>query len=375
MGTVSRVTACAAVLLGCSGIQDRLCAQGAGIGFEPVAIPQGYSLLSNPFSSGANRIEDLFGDAPDGFELAKLIGGAWQTNRYDGSLEAWSLPGWTLTPGEGALAISPSAFTWYAVGRPSVGSLLNVVPEGRSLRSSILPLVGRLSSDLGFPGQEGLALWGVDPSEGTFSVVASFEGGAWNPEDPVWSPATAYMVQSPQALLWETDYPVEGESNPLRFTAQPEDQFLEEGEELRLSAGVSGASPVDYQWRKDGSDIPGATGSSWGIPSASLADSGLYSVVAHADGYTLHSRAAQVSVSQGVVSGEASLALEMVETGLRVVLAGEPGARYRLETSETVAGGEWTAVAEELILSEEGRAVQELGTPDKASAFFRALPL
>ncbi|HWM93306.1 MAG TPA: PQQ-dependent sugar dehydrogenase [Thermoanaerobaculia bacterium] len=59
-----------------------------------------------------------------------------------------------------------------------------------------------------------------------------------------------------------------------RITAQPEDVKVTLGAAATFTAGASGAAPLLYQWRRDGVDLPGATGTSYTLPKAELSDDG-----------------------------------------------------------------------------------------------------
>jgi len=59
---------------------------------------------------------------------------------------------------------------------------------------------------------------------------------------------------------------------PPAITAQPMSQTVPEGALASFDVTVAG-SEVSYQWRRDGADVPGATGASYGF-TASLADDG-----------------------------------------------------------------------------------------------------
>jgi hypothetical protein len=63
-----------------------------------------------------------------------------------------------------------------------------------------------------------------------------------------------------------------GASNPQGASACP-------GAGAAFSTSASGSGPFSYQWRKNGSNLPGATGSSYAISSVTAGDAGSYDVV------------------------------------------------------------------------------------------------
>jgi hypothetical protein len=65
---------------------------------------------------------------------------------------------------------------------------------------------------------------------------------------------------------------------PTAISTQPASQSAGEGQSVTFSVTASGAN-LTYQWRKNGSDISGATGSSYTIASVTAADAGNYDVV------------------------------------------------------------------------------------------------
>ena len=67
---------------------------------------------------------------------------------------------------------------------------------------------------------------------------------------------------------------------PPTVTTQPQNLSVLPGASASFWVSATGTSPLTYQWKKNGSDIPGATTSSYSTPPSSSADSGaLYSVV------------------------------------------------------------------------------------------------
>ncbi len=69
--------------------------------------------------------------------------------------------------------------------------------------------------------------------------------------------------------------------------SEPVSQTVNLGSAVTFSVAATGITPTGYQWKKDGVDIPGATASSYTIPSAHPWDIGGYSVaITHSNGTT-----------------------------------------------------------------------------------------
>lgn len=62
-------------------------------------------------------------------------------------------------------------------------------------------------------------------------------------------------------------------------TDDPDDQAICEGDAVIFAVSASGTVPLNYQWRKDGTNIPGATGSSYTINPVAPVDAGSYDCV------------------------------------------------------------------------------------------------
>ena len=85
--------------------------------------------------------------------------------------------------------------------------------------------------------------------------------------------------------------------DPPTITVQPQDQALVAGASLLLTATATGASPLRYQWRLNGSDIAGATASALGRTNVHSADAGSYAVVVANGGGSVTSRVVVVTVN------------------------------------------------------------------------------
>lgn len=76
------------------------------------------------------------------------------------------------------------------------------------------------------------------------------------------------------------------------FLTQPQDQTVPVGENATFSVLAGGTTPLHYQWRLNGTNLPGATGSSLTITNPLAGDAGAYSVaVSNLAGVTVSSNA------------------------------------------------------------------------------------
>lgn len=80
------------------------------------------------------------------------------------------------------------------------------------------------------------------------------------------------------------------------IVVQPASQEAEAGEEVTLVVVASSDLPLFYQWRKDGADIPGATGPTFTL-TAAAADAGTYTVIVSNGCRSVTSDPAELSVT------------------------------------------------------------------------------
>jgi len=120
---------------------------------------------------------------------------------------------------------------------------------------------------------------------------------------------------------------------PPSITAQPVGQFVSLGSSLTLSVTAEGASPLSYQWFKDGELVAGATARLLVLGQVTAASAGVYQVrVENVDGVTV-SEPARMDVYSGVMRIEGSAGGLVIEvTGLQA------GGDYVLEQSTTLHG-------------------------------------
>jgi hypothetical protein len=70
-----------------------------------------------------------------------------------------------------------------------------------------------------------------------------------------------------------------GGASPPAVTRQPSSQTLPVGTNASFTVTATGTAPLHYQWRKDGSNLSGATTSNYNLASVITNDSGNYVVV------------------------------------------------------------------------------------------------
>lgn len=106
------------------------------------------------------------------------------------------------------------------------------------------------------------------------------------------STPTPTPTPSPTATATATATP-----DPPVITSQPADKNVNLGETAKFKVTATGASPLTYQWRKNGTDISGATNFSYTTPATVAADNGsLFSVVVSNGGGSVTSNNATLKV-------------------------------------------------------------------------------
>ncbi|WP_375417157.1 PQQ-dependent sugar dehydrogenase [uncultured Hymenobacter sp.] len=87
-----------------------------------------------------------------------------------------------------------------------------------------------------------------------------------------------YLARYPAVALYKIVYTA-ASSAPV-VTTHPQSVAVAPGVAVTFSVAATGTAPLSYQWQKDGVDLPtNATGSSYSIPSPTVANAGQYRVV------------------------------------------------------------------------------------------------
>jgi len=125
---------------------------------------------------------------------------------------------------------------------------------------------------------------------------------------------------------------VYGDLYPPTFTLQPTNRAVTVGTNVIFTAHVSNPTVTYYQWLKNGSDIPGATDSTYALYNVQLSDAGTYAVTANNElaGVTSSNAILQVGIAPAITQQPVSL----------VVTQGQP-ASFNLGASGTPLNYYW----------------------------------
>ena len=173
------------------------------------------------------------------------------------------------------------------------------------------------------------AVSGTEGGTATFSVVAQSQGGtlsyAWRRNGVALAGGTGSSYTTPaltagddgalytvrvsssngtSVLSAEVRLTVTGAPVAPSITSQPRDVSVGVGQAASFSVVADGTPTLRYQWRRDGTDITGATAASYTTPATVLGDNGVrFSVVVSNDTGSVTSTAATLTVTPPVGQG------------------------------------------------------------------------
>ncbi|HEY1083991.1 MAG TPA: immunoglobulin domain-containing protein [Prosthecobacter sp.] len=144
----------------------------------------------------------------------------------------------------------------------------------------------------------------------------------------------------------------------------PADAYL--GQEIRFSVVHDGEGNVTYQWRRNGSNISGATSATYVIPSATAAADGSYTVAVTNEVDTKVSNAITLALQNPVVTivtpPQSRTLLSGQSLDLKVVARGLPTLRYAWKKNNAVLANVFTADISKLNENGTGAALTDGGT-------------
>lgn len=126
--------------------------------------------------------------------------------------------------------------------------------------------------------------------------------------------------------------------------AQPQSVAVTEGQNARFTVAAGGDAPLAYQWRRNGTDIAGATAASYAVPVVALADNGaVFTVVVRNGAGSVTSANATLSVAAPTGSGTLNglvydAANGSAIAGATATIAGRPAATSAANGTFQLAG-------------------------------------
>ncbi|OHE89066.1 MAG: hypothetical protein A3G75_16625 [Verrucomicrobia bacterium RIFCSPLOWO2_12_FULL_64_8] len=130
------------------------------------------------------------------------------------------------------------------------------------------------------------------------------------------------------------------------ITTQPTSQTVTAGSNASFSVAASGTPAPTYQWKKDGTDISGATSSSYSITGVQASDAGNYTVVVTniAGSATSNTATLTVNVAPAITTQPGSQTVAVgSDTSFTVVATGTPAPTYQWKKDGTDISGATSA--------------------------------
>ncbi len=178
------------------------------VGYYNVTIPGlGFKMIANQLDAADNTLDGALSGVADGSLFYKWTGAGYSIHEYIEG-DGWD-PNTSLAPGEGGFLRNASAdpVTVTFVGEVKQGSLVNEIPAGFSIKSSMVPQAGGIKSVLGMPfsedGGDYIYKWGT--SYEIFEYVGEDE---WDPAEPAVAVGESFFSRKLNAATWTREFTV-----------------------------------------------------------------------------------------------------------------------------------------------------------------------
>lgn len=174
-----------------------------------LAIAPGYAMIGNHLFDTNNSVAALFPSPPPGTSIYKIgSDNRFAVNNY---LQGWSDTEMMLRPGDGVFIRNPTASAMSVAfkGELPQGTLVNQLPAGFTICSSIVPQSGALQTVLQFPAVDDDTIYVFNPAAGSYNVYNYFLG-EWAPAEPVIGVGQAFWSLKGAAANWSRNFSVSG---------------------------------------------------------------------------------------------------------------------------------------------------------------------
>jgi hypothetical protein len=145
------------------------------------------------------------------------------------------------------------------------------------------------------------------------------------------------------------------------FFATPQSIIDQFGARDRLWAGTLGGTNVTYQWRLNGTTIPGATGTSLVLSNLNLASVGLYDVVVTSGSFAMTSSIAPVSLLGIVAAGRQSPV---------ITIDGVVGSSFGIDSNTNLVNAPWNTLTN-FTLSARHMEIHDPAANNTPARFYR----
>ena len=163
---------------------------------------------------------------------------------------------------------------------PGVGSIFAGLP-GASFDDGSLGIYAVRAPDMLTPAGVGV-INALNYSSGSSAAAIQYDGSAGGGRVVFFGfPFETISSESGRAQYLAAILPFlnQAPTNPPAVLAQPQSQFVVQGSQLTLTVTAAGSPPRSYQWRFNGTDLPGETASTLARTNVQSANSGNYDVV------------------------------------------------------------------------------------------------
>ena len=131
----------------------------------------------------------------------------------------------------------------------------------------------------------------------------------------------------------------------LSILTQPRDQTVVVGSNVTFSVSATGRPPLTYQWRREGTNLPGATSSSLLLDNVTLNQGGIYTVVVTDAAGDLPSAPARLLVTTSLFQPPALQSAATIRSqGFGLTLLLEAGRSFRVQGTTDLVNPMWTDV-------------------------------